>query len=62
MNTKAIIMGAVGVVLFLLILAFNPLSWNDAGNRTVVEQAGGKQFVEFRPGIFWAGFFSKETE
>ena len=28
----------------------------------MVEQAGGTQFVEFTPGIFYAGFFAKETE
>lgn len=56
----------IGTVCGILLLIFgtllNPLSWNDAGNRTVVEQAGGKQFVEFTPGIFMAGFFAKETE
>lgn len=62
MKTKAIIALVVGVILFILMLIANPLSWNDAGNRTVVEQAGGKQFVEFRPGIFYSGFWSKETE
>lgn len=62
MNTKLIVGGVIGVILFIFMLIANPLSWNDAGNRTVVEQAGGHQFVEFRPGIFLAGFFAKETE
>lgn len=55
----------IGIALVLGLIAFmvmNPFSWNDAGNRTVVEQAGGNQFVEFTPGIFYAGFFAKETE
>jgi hypothetical protein len=62
MNTKAIVGLVGGVLLFILLLVMNPLSWNDAGNRTVVEQAGGNQFVEFTPGVFYAGFFAKETE
>lgn len=61
-NVKLLITGIVGVILLIFMLIANPLSWNDAGNRTVVEQAGGHQFVEFRPGIFYSGFFAKETE
>lgn len=59
---KAIVIGISLVIGFILCLIMNPFSWNDAGNRTVVEQAGGHQFVEFRPGIFYSGFFAKETE
>jgi len=62
MKTNQIVGLVVGVVLLFLGLMMNPFSWNDAGNRTVVEQAGGTQFVEFTPGIFYAGFFAKETE
>jgi hypothetical protein len=40
----------------------NPFSWNDAGNRTVVERTTGDQIVQFAPGIFYAGFFAKEKE
>lgn len=57
-----IAIGVAGIVAFIFLLICNPLSWNDAGNRTVVEQAGGKQFVEFTPGVFYSGFFAKETE
>ncbi len=39
---------------------FNPLSYNDAGERTVVEQFDGKQFVQYSPGVYYAGFFAKE--
>ena len=59
---KLIGAGLAVILAFILFMISNPFSWNDAGNRTVVEQAGGKQFVEFRPGIFYAGFFAKETE
>jgi regulator of protease activity HflC (stomatin/prohibitin superfamily) len=50
------------LVLLILGLWFNPISWNDAGYRTVVTQAGGNQFVQYKPGMFWAGLFSKQTE
>lgn len=60
---KKLLFVGIGAVLTLVLFSIvNPFSWNDAGNRTVVEQAGGKQFVEFRPGIFYSGFFAKETE
>jgi len=52
----------VVVVVALFVAAFiNPFSWNDATERTVVTQISGKQFVEFKPGVFYAGFFAKET-
>lgn len=50
------------VVLFIGFLMINPFSWNDAGNRTVVERTNGEQIVQFAPGIFYAGFFAKEKE
>lgn len=59
---KTIIGGVIAVVLLVLLLTVNPFSWNDAGNRTVVERTGGEQIVQFAPGIFYAGFFAKEKE
>jgi len=57
---KVIIAGAV-LALFLITFAFmNPFSYNDATERTVVTRANGSQFVQFKPGIFFSGFFSKE--
>lgn len=52
------------VLIFCMVLFFivNPFSWNDAGNRTVVERTTGEQIVQFAPGIFYAGFFAKEKE
>ena len=52
------------VLIFSMVLFFivNPFSWNDAGNRTVVERTTGEQIVQFAPGIFYAGFFAKEKE
>jgi hypothetical protein len=59
---KPIIAGVVFVIGIVLFSIVNPFSWNDAGNRTVVERSGGEQFVQFTPGIFYAGFFAKEKE
>jgi hypothetical protein len=53
----------VGVILALSLITFaflNPFSYNEATERTVVTQASGKQFVQFKAGIFYSGFFSRE--
>jgi hypothetical protein len=60
MDSKTIIKIVLGVVTFITLLFFNPLSYNDAGERTVVEQFDGKQFVQYAPGVYYAGFFAKE--
>lgn len=59
---RTIILGVVGVLGIVFFLITNPFSWNDAGNRTVVERSNGEQIVQFTPGIFYAGFFAKEKE
>ncbi|MEJ0057274.1 MAG: hypothetical protein WDN75_17430 [Bacteroidota bacterium] len=61
-NRRSIVLGVVSVIGFILFLIVNPFSWNDAGNRTVVERTTGQQIVQFAPGIFYAGFFAKEKE
>lgn len=61
-KTKTIIRAALGVIAIITFLIVNPFSWNDGGQRTVVQTMGGDQFVRFTPGIFFAGFFSKETQ
>lgn len=61
-NRKLITLGVVGIIGFILLLIVNPFSVNDAGNRTVVERTSGELKVQFTPGVFYAGFFSKETE
>lgn len=50
----------VAAILILGGLFANPFSWNDATERTVVTQATGHQFVEFTPGLFYAGPFAKK--
>lgn len=61
-QAKLIAMGLIAVFGFILFLIVNPFSINDAGNRTVVERTNGELKVQFAPGLFYAGFFSKETE
>ena len=61
-NRKKIFAGVMLVIAFVFFLIVNPFSWNDAGNRTVVERTNGEQIVQFAPGIFYAGFFAKEKE
>jgi hypothetical protein len=63
MISKKLIFGLAGTIFgLILFIILNPFSWNDAGNRTVVERSGGEQVVQFTPGIFYAGFFAKEKE
>lgn len=57
-----IVLGVILIIGIILFLIVNPFSWNDAGNRTVVERTNGEQIVQFAPGIFYAGFFAKEKE
>lgn len=52
----------VGVIAAIALLSFNPFSYNHAGERTVVEQMDGKQFVQFTPGVYYAGFLAKHKE
>jgi hypothetical protein len=59
---KPIILGVLVIMALILFIIINPFSWNDAGNRTVVERTTGEQIVQFAPGIFYAGFFAKEKE
>lgn len=60
MEPKTVIKIVVTVVAFISLAFFNPLSYNDAGERTVVEQFDGTQFVQYSPGVYYAGFFAKE--
>lgn len=59
---RTIATSVLGIITLILFLIINPFSWNDAGNRTVVERTNGEQIVQFAPGIFYAGFFAKEKE
>lgn len=59
---RVIILGVSAVILLIFMIIVNPFSYNDGGSRTVVQQSGGHQFVQFSPGVFYAGFWAKETE
>src|SRR5687767_3420669 len=59
---KPIFLAVFAIIVLIFFLIVNPFSWNDAGNRTVVERTTGEQLVQFAPGIFYAGFFAKEKE
>jgi len=61
-SKQKIIIGVASIIAIVLFITVNPFSWNDAGNRTVVERTTGQQIVQFAPGIFYAGFFAKEKE
>lgn len=61
MKYKKVIIGGIILVIVLVLFAFaNPFSYNDATERTVVTRTTGKQFVQFKAGVFFSGFFSKE--
>lgn len=49
------------VVIFFTLIIFNPFSINDSGYRTHVQTVTGTEFIRFKPGVFWTGFFSKQT-
>lgn len=61
-QTKLIVIGVVALVSIIILGFVNPFAWNDAGHRTVVERASGQQFVQYTPGVYYAGFFAKTTE
>jgi len=59
---RSVVIGASVILLLIFFLMINPFSWNDAGNRTVIERTNGEQIVQFAPGLFYAGFFAKQKE
>ena len=61
-QTKFIVIGIIALVGIIILGFVNPFAWNDAGHRTVVERASGEQFVQYTPGVYYAGFFAKVTE
>ncbi len=51
----------IGIVAFIALLFFNPFSINDAGERTVIQPIKGDLWVQFDSGVYFSGFFSKQT-
>jgi hypothetical protein len=56
---KLITRGIIGLAAFLLVIWLNPWDYNESTERSVVTQQGGKQFVEFSPGFYYAGIFAR---
>lgn len=48
-------------ILFITLGVANPLSINDAGERTVVQPITGALWTQFNPGLYFSGFFSTKT-
>lgn len=58
---NSIKLGALALFSIVTFFLINPFAINDAGERTVVQQIGGKQYIQFSPGIYYQGFFAKAT-
>jgi hypothetical protein len=61
-QTKLVVLGVIAIIAIIVLGFMNPFAWNDAGHRTVVERMSGEQIVQYTPGVYYAGFFSKTTE
>lgn len=58
---KYAVIAGLAIVGLIVASIINPFAWNDGGERTVVQQLSGKQFVQFESGVYYAGFFAKKT-
>lgn len=58
---KYAVIAGLAIVGLVVASIINPFAWNDGGERTVVQQLSGKQFVQFESGVYYAGFFAKKT-
>ena len=52
----------IGLMIFGLMLIFNPFTRTPAGYRTFVETINGNEKMFFNPGYHFSGFFSKTTD
>jgi len=60
-NLKQIKLLILGIVAIVTLFIVWPWSYNDAGERTVVEQMNGSQFVQYTPGVYYSGVLAKEN-
>ncbi len=58
-NKSLLIKCGAAVVALLICFWINPWDYNESTERSVVTQQAGKQFVEFKPGFYYAGFFAR---
>ncbi len=61
MNVKPILFGILAMSLVITAVFLNPFSWNDAGERQVIQTIGGDLNVKFEPGVYVSGPLSKVT-
>lgn len=61
-NSKYLVIGGLSLIAIVIFTFINPFAWNDSSERTVVQQASGKQFVQYKSGVYYAGFFAKTTQ
>ena len=61
LSGKKIGLIALSLITVVVLIWSNPMSINDADERTVVQPIKGSLFVQFEPGLYWAGFFAKRT-
>lgn len=58
---RKVLKTAIILAVTLIVFSFvNPFSYNESTDRMVVTRASGSQFVQFKAGLFFSGFFSKE--
>lgn len=60
-NKKGLIFGLITLIAVVGLLVSNPFDYNNATERTVVQPLDGKMKVQFEPGLYYAGIFSKRT-
>jgi hypothetical protein len=61
-NPKFLVIGVLSLIAIVIFTFINPFAWNDASERTVVQQTSGNQFVQYKSGVYYAGFFAKTTQ
>ena len=59
---KWIVIGALSILAIIIAIFINPFAWNDSSERTVVQQSTGNQFVQYKSGVYYAGFFARTTQ
>lgn len=61
MSNKTIKFSIIGAIVLVFMLFANPISINDAGERTVIQPIKGDLWVQFNPGMYWKGLFATKT-
>lgn len=56
---KLIISGVITLLAVIFLSVSNPIGYNEAGEREIVETPGGEVWTHFDNGMYWKGFFAK---